>query len=153
MHRVHVHKGFTLIEVLVVIAILISLSTIGVGTFKNMREHSALRIATEVVFQEITFARSNTLASANDTVYGVRVASTSVIRFTGQSYTPTSTSNRVTTFDEGVTATGSLVSSGTSIVFARLTGEASASGTIMVRDKNGEGTTTIQIFSSGLVKY
>ncbi len=146
-------KGFTLLEMLIVLAIITIIAGISMQVFQSLYQDSALRAGGSEVYGALVSARSDTLAAQNDTVYGVRVSSSTVTRFIGASYTPGSATNKVYTFEGEVFATSSLITSGTNIIFERLTGEPSATGTIYIRDTNGTGTTTIVIHASGLIEY
>lgn len=146
-------KGFTLVEILVVTVIIGIIAVVSAVSFKNMYSASSLRAGGEEVYRALSSARTNTLASQSDLVYGVFLATSTVTRFVGATYNAASTTNVVYTFTGGVTATSSLIANGTSIVFRRLTGAASASGTIYIRNSDGTSTTTLRIYSSGLVEY
>ena len=146
-------QGFTLVEILVVIAVLAIMTTISVYSFQAMYHASALRAGASEVYSALTSARTNTLGSQDGLVYGVHVSSTTVTRFEGPTYTAGSATNKVYAFEGGVTATSSLVTNGTSIVFTRLTGVSSVGGTIYVRNRDGTSTTTITIHATGLIEY
>ena len=146
-------RGFTLVEIVIVLSILgiiVAMSTIAL---RDMYRNSALKTSTHAVYRAFTDARNNTLASVKDTVYGVMVGTSSVTRFKGPTFVVGSSTNQVTFFDAGVTATGSIVTNGTPVVFTRLTGEPSIIGAILIRDNTGTATNTLNIYASGLVEY
>jgi prepilin-type N-terminal cleavage/methylation domain-containing protein len=145
-------RGFTFVEILVVIAILGVIAGLSGEAFRNMYESSAHRRGGEEVYRALTDAQSSTLASEGNTVYGVHLTPDSVTRFTGAVYAQGAPANKVYEFEGGVTATGTLVAGG-DVLFARLTGEPSASGTVLIRNSAGTGTTTIVIHASGLIEY
>lgn len=153
MQRSLTIHGFTFIELLVVMAVMSIIFMISFLGFQNLRNSAALRAAGTEVYGALTSAREKTLASQEDSVYGVRIASTSVTRFAGVSYSTTSPTNSTYVFESGVTATGTLVANRTDVVFRRLTGEATATGTVYLRNVEGTGTTTIRIDMSGLIEY
>lgn len=144
-------RGFTLIEIIVVISIIGIIAGVSSVTFMNMYRTSTLKAGGNEVYSALTSARERTLSSENDTVYGVRIATSSVIRFAGPTYNPSDTQNTIYYFGKDVSATSSLISTGTNVLFRRLTGESSASGTIYIR--NGISTSTIVIRTSGLIEY
>lgn len=144
--------GFTLTELLVVFAIITIIGTLSAVGFRNMYDASAIDVAHGEVYTALTDARSLTLGSSNGTVYGVRVSSTTVTRFTGSTYTEGAADNRTYTFEGGITATGTLVTTETDIVFKRLSGETTASGVVYLRNSDGNSTTTITLHGSGLVE-
>lgn len=146
-------NGFTVIEILVVVAIMGLLASIAVAAFYNMGRAAAERIAAQEVYTAFIDARNRTLASEGDTVYGVYITETDVTRFTGPTYSAGDPENKVYTFDRGVAATSSLFASGSvAITFTRLTGEPSATGTVHVQGQGQTSTSTITIHASGLVE-
>lgn len=146
-------RGFTFIEILVAIAIVAILGAASAATYKNVSESSSLKMAGSEVYTALTSAREKTLGGENDTVYGVHVSTTTITQFVGPTYVAGAATNRVYTFVGGITATSSLITSGTDVVFKRLTGEAQQGGTIYVRNSAGTSTTTIVVHDSGLVEY
>lgn len=146
-------RGFTLIEILVVIGILGIITAISVTAFSNMYKVSVLRAGGSEVYDALVASRSKTLASKSDIVYGVFVSSTTVTRFAGGTYISGTATNRSYSFEGGVRATSTLITSGTPIVFTRLTGAPSIQGTIYVHNLDGTSTTTIVIHRSGLIEY
>ncbi len=151
MKTKRISGGFTLVEIIVVIAILGVIATISVVAFVNMNKSSMLRAARDEVYGALSFARERTLASENNMVYGVHLSTSSVTRFDGGTYTAGSAGNVVYSFGAVVSATSTLITQNPNIIFQRLTGVPSATGTIFIR--NGESTTTVQIHGSGLVEY
>lgn len=151
MHLKLHQKGFTLTELLVVLFVMGVIAALSVVSFKDFNERQTLRVASQDVYTALIDARGDTLASENDSVYGVHIDANQIVRFVGASYDPNSASNATSTLLAPVAATSSLTGGSADIVFARLTGKASATGTIMLHT-NGEATTTITINASGLIE-
>ena len=146
-------KGFTLIEIIVVLLILGIIVSISASAFARMYRESARKAGASEVYGALISARSRTLAAQNDTTHGVLVSSTTVTRFQGGAYSPSDTTNRSYTFEGGVTATGTLVTSETPIIFTRLSGKPNSPGILYVRNDDGTSTTTITVSASGLIEY
>ena len=153
MYTKRTNLGFSFVEVLVAVAVIAMIATISAASFKNFSRSSALKVASEEVYSAFTSARNETLASSGGTVFGVHIGTSSVTRFTGSTYSVGDTTNRTYTFESGVTATSSFISDGIDIVFSRLTGRPSASGTIFLITESGDATTTMHIYDSGLIEY
>lgn len=144
-------SGFSFTEVLVVIAILLILVTISVITFQNLGTTSTHRVVTQEVLSLLTEARTQSIASENDTVYGVHLATSSVTLFAGGTYNQSDPDNILLSFSGGVHATSSLSGGSTEVVFQRLTGFPSATGTIQIIRGDNSATNTITIHNSGLI--
>ena len=123
-------RGFTFVEILVVVAIISVLAAITSDAFKNFHRSASLRVASQETYQALVDARNNTLASEGDSVHGVHIEPTKVVRFVGSSYSSTSPANVEYQFEGGVTAATSLTGGTSEIVFERLTGIPNASGNI-----------------------
>lgn len=151
MRRCAQYKGFSAVELLVVIAIIGVLSLVSAGTFVGVRQSQDMKVATQDAWLVIRSARNATLTSDTDRAYGVHVDATSITRFAGATYTFGSSTNMVTVFPKSVSATTSLSTGGGDVVFTRLTGEASATGTITLMQSATGATSSISIGKSGLV--
>lgn len=124
-------QGFTLLELLVVIAVLLVLGTIVIRGFVSFQTHQALELTTKEVRQMFEVARSQTLASVNDQQYGVHISSGAVTLFVGEEYIEGNPSNSVFELDSRVVISEvNLTPETDEILFERGTGEPSSSGHI-----------------------
>lgn len=146
-------KGFTVIEVVVGVFIIVMLSAAAVAVFKGFKSDTDVAQAQEIVISALRISRSRTLASIDSSVYGVHFASTSVTVFPGAVYDAGNSNNEKN--DLPVTAEISTIflTGGTSnVVFERITGNAQATGTItVVSTSDMSNTKTITINASGLI--
>ncbi len=145
--------GFSLIEILTVIAILTILSTIIWSALAGFNKNKALdRMATEAV-STLEKARSLTLAAKNNIAYGVHFQSDRIILFEGDTFSSIDPNNEETVLNSLVTISDIMISGdGDDIVFDRLTGKTSQDGTVtfsLVSDSSA--TTTINISSTGII--
>lgn len=145
-------KGVTLIELLVVIAIILIISLISVVGFQSFARRSELMTINHVVLGAVKEAQAKTLASLDDTVYGVHFETSQVTIFEGNTYDASDVDNDVRSFPARTSITNiSLSGGGTDIVFERLTGKASSSGTVTTTAVSDVSTSqTITIYQSGL---
>jgi len=148
MMRLNTRTGFSLPEVIVIIALVLLVGGMSIEAFSSLSKHEALSANTIVLATRLRDARAQTLASVGGAQYGVRIATTTLTFFRGASYDPSSATNDVFQLSSYVRAS----SSAESFVFERLTGNSSASGTIemyLASDFGQKKTVTVQ--SSGLV--
>lgn len=143
--------GFSAVELLVVVALMSVLTAISASTFISVRQTQELKTASQDVWITIRSAHNATLSSDTDRAYGVRVEADRIVRFVAPTYTAGTTTNVTTNFPPSVTATTSFTGGVSEVVFARLTGEASATGTITLTQAVSGATSSISIAKSGLI--
>lgn len=135
-------KGFTLTELLVVIAVMALIGSIVWGGLSNYRDVQALQGTTDVIVATLGEARSRAISSVEAIQYGVHFEEKSIVLFEGSQYSASSASNTTTVLSNAISVSPSgLTSSSTEIVFEKITGKGSASGQIKVfltanEDKN-----------------
>ncbi len=126
-------KGITLMEVLVVIAIIIILVTVAAPQFLKIRNTQILKGTGEDVMSLLAKARSQTMASLNSTEYGVHFASNQIVLFSGTVYNQNNASNEIDTISSRATISNiSLTGGAVDVYFNRLSGTASSTGTITI---------------------
>jgi len=125
-------KGFTVIEVLIVITVLTILFSLSFSSFSFFRKKSQLNSSTEEILTLIRSAQSKTLFSESDNNWGVYFTANEAILFKGPNY-----DSRITEFDRKLTLPGiikissvNLAGEKSEIVFERLTGKTFQIGTI-----------------------
>lgn len=125
-------KGFTLVEVIISIFVLIIIGGIGISAFYSAKDSKNLDVLTDGLDFTLEQAKADAIAGKNASDYGVQFDNGSFTYFMGSSYTPGAATNKVTALPGGWTL-GTTTSSGKSyIVFSHLTGLAQATGTIKV---------------------
>jgi prepilin-type N-terminal cleavage/methylation domain-containing protein len=143
-------KGFSILEIMLVIAIIAILLAIVLPSLTKSRNTQALSASTEAVISVLNQARSKTLSSEKDTAYGVKIDSASVTLFVGTTYNAGTQTNIVTNLQNNITIPSgnvSLAGGGSEVVFNRLTGATDDFGTVIVQvsnDSNSKKTITIE---------
>ena len=130
-------KGFTLLELLIVIGIITLIGTITASAFFSFRARSDITSEVEKIVDILRLARSNTIGSKEASNYGVHFATSSYILFSGLNYDPADPENEE--FNVSNSAEIYFVSfsgGGSDVVFNRIAGDTSNFGNIRIRLKN-----------------
>lgn len=153
------NKGITLIEIVIIIAIISIISSIVLFNLSLFRNEQALKNTTVDIVSILNKARENTLSSLNSTNYSVHFETDRAVLFTGSIYSDSLSTNEVTIFSPSVTIPATLginiSGGGNNITFERLTGEV-INGTIdssIVIELASDGTKqkTITINKTGVI--
>ncbi|MBP6904563.1 MAG: type II secretion system protein [Candidatus Pacebacteria bacterium] len=142
-------SGVSALELIVVVAVIGLLIAVVVIPLSSFRQQQALQNSTNAVVAVLQDARTKTLAAVGNTAYGVRIESDRIILFTGTTYSSGASTNEAVSLETPVSAAWSL-GGGSTILFARLTGTASASGTITLSLPDGTSR-IVTVTSSGTI--
>lgn len=129
--------GFTLIEIVMALAIIMIVGGIILGPLSQFRTQKTLDAAVEEVFAAFSRAHIDTISSLHDMQYGVHFDADQVVYFEGTTYIPGALTNSAYQLNSAIEiGSMSLSPSGSDVVFERLTGGTSNFGTLEVRAKN-----------------
>lgn len=127
-------KGFTLIELLVTIGVIAIMSAGVFVGYRGMSGRFELKTQSFKVLDVLNLARARTLASLGASTYGVHFEQTQFVLFRGASYDALSPDNVFYILPTSVEiADIALTGGGADVVFNRLTGATSQSGSLKVR--------------------
>lgn len=145
-------RGFTLLELLIVVAVLALLAGIILSSFTEFRNSKVLDTAVEDVLTLLSQARGDTLASKDDYQYGVHLEADRVVLYRGATYSGGDANNQTTMLDDALEITTiTLVGGGSDILFDRLTGKTTQSGTFVIRvESDTAKTRTITVNGTGI---
>lgn len=147
-------KGFTLIEIIIVLAILFLLAVLVIPPFSDFRRHEILRSTAFEVEALLQQARSQTLASKNDSNFGVWFGEDRVVVFAGNEFDENDLDNRVVFLSTAVMISDIALSDDSAfVVFERLTGEASFHGQVELSlVSNPTKTRIVNISRAGVIE-
>jgi prepilin-type N-terminal cleavage/methylation domain-containing protein len=146
-------SGFTLVELLVAMAILLIVAAVTLEGFRDYARVQQYNRFVEEVGRSLQVARQQTLGSKEDTVYGVYVGTNTVEIFTGATPIVGSAANTIFNFNPDIfVATTSLSGGAWFVTFKRVTGEPSATGTILIYSTELGKTATYTLHASGLIE-
>jgi prepilin-type N-terminal cleavage/methylation domain-containing protein len=143
--------GFTLIEIMIAITIILIIGAISVSAFINWQSEKKMDGASDIVASVLEESRGLTINAYGGNQYGVYLGTNDrVISFVGATYNPVTVSNTTTLIPSGVTISTSTL--GTAVVFQKFSGSAGVGGIIVLSDnKNASNTRTIMVDTSGAV--
>lgn len=138
-------KGFTLVEILVVMAILASLLSMGLFFDFAFYRHTSFGTDVDTFTAVLRRARAKAINNIDASEHGVYVSVDKFILFEGSSY-PTATATEEISRNTGMTFSGIPVNG---IVFSRLSGDSGFEGDITIT--GFEKTKVITINNEGLI--
>ncbi len=142
-------KGFTIIELLIVIGIIIIAAAAALPIYSNLQVSSQLNETNAQIAQTIKNAREKSVAGLNNSRHGVKFNPSSYTLFQGDSYaTRESLYDRTIDLDDVLTITTNLTND--EIVFARGSGIPNNTG-IITLNHDVQGSRTVTINEFGLV--
>ena len=132
-------KGFTLLELLLSVALLGALAGLSLPVYRTLISKNDLDIAADTVAMSLRRAQLLSQAVSGDSAWGVKVQNGSVTLFKGAAY-----AGRDADFDETFTVPPTIGVSGTSeIVFTKFTGYVPTTGTINLSAESDEQSVAI----------
>jgi len=144
-------SGFTLIELLVVIAFMAVIIAILMTGFRDYARFQQYNQAVSEVQFVLNQARTLARSADADASHGVKFTGNSITQFTGDAYVASDPENVTTTYPL-VTLTPDLTGSVDEIVFTKLTGLPTATGTILIEGSQYDASTTVTITGVGVVQ-
>ena len=131
--------GFTIIEVVVVIAVLMLLAGLGLWTSLDFYRTYALNSEQSMAVSLLSMARARAMNNVNQSPHGLFITSTEYVLFQGSSY-----ALRNVWYDEKTPIAYVVSLSGIQeVVFAPLTGEVITTGDIVLSERRKSVTITI----------
>ena len=137
-------------ETIVTIAILAIALALLVSVLSGFRSAGYLIDSDTHIINMLRDARARTLSSKGDTQYGVHFEAGRAVLFVGNTYHAAAGTNEIYSLPAGVSISTITLGGGSDVVFARLSGMPSASGTITIQLKQDPAQTkTVTILATG----
>lgn len=145
-------KGFTLLEVLLVLGIAAIIAAISLTSLSNFNKDNALVIEVEKVVSLIAKARSLTLAAKKELSYGVHFEERKIVLFSGASYSANASTNQIQLLNDEVKISSiALTGGGAEVLFKKLSGETAQNGTVTIAAvRNASQTKVVTIEVTGV---
>lgn len=147
-------KGFTLLETIMGLFIIVVIMTMFLGAFSSFRESNDLQTAHSTIIGTLKDARGRALASENNNTYGVHFEASKAVLFRGSAYNSSDASNEPYILPPTAKiSTISLTGGAVDTIFSRLGGTTTASGSVTISSKNTSARIkTITITTTGNVQ-
>lgn len=140
-------SGFTLLEVMLSLAFIAVLSALPFLWTRFSLSTNDLRLTEQVIVHGLRQGQLFARAEMNDASWGVKIGTSSIVLFEGESYDARmSGSDRTMPYPNTVLITGI-----DEVVYEKFTGEPRVTGEIMVGDANSLHTITLR--THGLLDY
>lgn len=145
-------RGFTLVEILVVIAIVSIISAGAVFSLARFRSESSLSAGADFVKTYLDRSRVSALAKEDGAGYGVKINSNNLVWFPGQVFNPDDPANETIGLAGDVEiASVSLENEGSAVFFNNLTGTTSPGSITLAVSSDPAQTATIYVNRNGAV--
>lgn len=144
-------KGYTLVEILIVLTMLVFVAGFIVIGFRNYASYQQFNQAAGDVDFTLKQTRLNARSALVDQPHGVHFSTDSVTQFYGDTYDVADPTNQVIQY-ELVTIDPTLTGGVDTIVFSKLTGLPSATGTVVISGTRFSASTTINISDTGVIQ-
>lgn len=139
-------KAVTLIELLLVISVIGILGASGYSFGSNFLSRNNLKNKTNEIVSSLATAQINSISGKNDSQWGLYIGNGKIVMFEGTSYVEPGS-----IYDQEIGVPSSISITPTELVFDKLTGNPSATATIVVSNNLGE-TNTINVNEVGIVE-
>ncbi len=148
------NRGFTIIELLLVIAITGILLVSGAVSFRGLRISSGLSAGASTIKLTLEKSRLSALVKENETGYSVKLNETNLVLFKSAVYNPNDSSNKIVSLPPSTKITSvSLEAGGVVVSFSNLTGTTSPGTIVLTSTIDSAYARTIYIDGSGRVYH
>lgn len=140
-------KGFTLLELIIVMAIIATLGTVVVTLYGSVRQTGSAKYGSYIVLDAMKEAQIKAKMMEQDSAWGVKTTNASAIVFSGNSYAlRTSSLDRVYNLPSGVVVSGL-----SEVVFAKFSGTPNTTGTTTL--VSTAATSSVYVWQNGVLGY
>lgn len=148
-------KGFTGVELLITVAILVALALLAAPPFLSFRDTQVLNATASEVVALMNEARGSATASKESSAYGVHLEAGRAVYFKGDTFVESSPGNKEVVFDTAARISAIALQGGAvNVVFDQLTGQTSAYGSVTFEASgNPDKRKVVTVLPSGVVTY
>lgn len=140
------YKGFTLIEIILVVALIATITAISIPSLLPILDKNNVNSAVRVIKSSIRTAQTNSRENKNDSTWGVKINNNNIVIFQGETYTNRVVTNDITNYYPSITVTGT-----SEIIFLKKSGFLTSPQTTTI-SKN-DNSITLSINAKGSINY
>lgn len=144
-------RGFTFVEVIVVMTILALMAGTAIVGFQNYARYQSFDQAVAGVQATIADTKIKARSSENGQGHGIKILGNSIVVFRGATYNAGNATNETFTFN-AITLAPTLTGGTNEIIFSNLTGLPSATGTVLMTGVAYTATRTVEITGTGVIQ-
>lgn len=146
--------GFTLVELMIVIAILAILTTVGAPFLANSVGKNELKTTAWEMADTLRRAQSQTMAGNGSTGWGVHFESTQYVFFQGATYNAADPDNITAPLSPSLSIDSiALNGGGTEVLFTSKKGVTGQYGDIQITDAGNNTVSTVTVTAAGVISY
>lgn len=145
-------RGFTMFELVISFAILSILLAVILPPLIDFRRASLLNTDTQSLVTLTNRARVLSIASKDDSQYGVHLEAGKIVLFKGITYSVNDPTNETHTFGSGLTLSNIAINGGGSeVVFEKITGATTQNATTTLLVTDTTASSTVVVGKTGIV--
>ncbi len=142
------NHGFTLIEMLLSVALLGGILAIGAPVYNSFLINNNLNEAVTGLVADLRYARTLSMSVDGDSIWGVRINTGEIVLFKGATYVSRDASfDQITNIATNITSTGD-----SEITFKKLTGLPNATTSFTFQNTNNQAV-NVSVNNKGLIDY
>jgi len=126
-------KGQTLLQIIIVVAILGTLSTFGAIQYQKLKNQIDLQTTTFKITKVLHIARDQAISSLDSSDYGVHFDADRYVIYKGATYSAVDINNEVFTLSSGLEIYDILIGGGSEVLFSQIHGTTTNSGSVNIR--------------------
>ena len=142
-------RGFTFIEIMVVVTIVLVLSAIAIVSLSAMQERMTLNSAASELIFYLEESKSRAVAGVQGQPHGIYFNTDYYVQFRGDEYDPNDSANTIHEIDPRLKLTTDILNDEESIIFSRITGATEDSYLIVISLKNNENNSRSVLVGAG----
>lgn len=143
------HRGFSLIEIVTVVAIVAGLAVVAMLSLTAMRDRLLLDDARSALSFHLEESKARAVAGKGGESHGVYFASDRYVQFVGDEYEGDDDSNAEHPLDPGLTLTTDILDDEEVIIFSRITGTVGETVTLTISLNNDPTKTRVIMVGEG----